>query len=217
MWLLLALSLFGFIIFLERVLFLHKGQIRTDQFLTGIKNNLKNQRLIEALTVCESVPGPVASVVKSALLHSDEGEDRMRMAIQAAALVEIPILERRIGTLAALARVAPILGLIGTVLGISRAMLGLGDGTILEYPTFAEMSTGLGEALLTTLAGMVFAVMAHFAHHFLHGRVRALVNDMEYAGHKIMEYLLFDLPRNDLNKSPQGPEESSGPSVAENG
>jgi len=172
MWVLLVLSIFGFIVFLERALFLHKTQVKTDQFLTGIKNNLKNRRLIEALTVCETVPGPVASVVKSALLQYGEGEDRMRMAVQA----------------------APLLGLVGTILGLTQGFFAVEASAASAYPTFGSLLGGLAEALLTTLAGLVLAVMAHFSHHFLHGRVRALVNDMEYAGHNIMEFMLFDLP-----------------------
>lgn len=212
MWVLLVLSLFGFIIFLERGLFLHKTQVKTDQFLAGIKNNLRNRRLIEALTVCETVPGPVASVVKSALLHYNEGEERMRMAIQAAALVEIPIMERRIGTLAALARVAPLLGLIGTVIGMTESFFAVEASTAAAYPSFGMLLGGLAEALLTTLVGLVFAVMAHFAHHFLHGRVRALVNDMEYAGHNIMEFVLFNLPAEETAASDGNPPGASATS-----
>ncbi len=193
MWVLLVLSVFGFVVFLERSLFLHKAQVKTDQFLAGIKNNLRNRRLIEALTVCETVPGPVASVVKSALLHHADGEERMRMGVQAAALVEIPIMERRIGTLSALARTAPLIGLVGTLLGMVQAFFAV-DGAAASYPVFGTLLGGLAEALLTTLAGLLLAIMAHFAHHFLHGRVRALVNDMEYAGHNIMEFILFNLP-----------------------
>jgi len=202
MWVLLALSVFGLIIFVERLLFLHVGQLKTEQFLAGLKTNLRNRRLVEALTVCESTPGPIASVVKSVLLHYREGEERMRLAAQAAALVEIPTLERRIGTLAALARVAPLLGLLGTLLGMIEAFFGVQNSAAPAFPSFGLFLGGLGEAMLTTLVGLVFAVMAHFAHHFLHGRVRALVHDMEYAGHHIIEFLLFDLPE----------EQSSAPS-----
>jgi biopolymer transport protein ExbB len=194
MWVLLALSVFGLIIFVERLLFLHVGQLKTEQFLAGLKTNLRNRRLVEALTVCESTPGPVASVVKSILLHYREGEERMRLAAQAAALVEIPTLERRLATLAALARVAPILGLVGTLLGMMDSFFGVADSTTPAFPSFGVFLEGLGEAMLTTLFGLIFAVMAHFAHHFLHGRVRALVHDMEYAGHHVIEFLLFDLP-----------------------
>lgn len=194
MWLLFAVSLFGFIIFVERLLFLHKGQIRTEPFLEGIKNLLGKGRLVEALTVCEETPGPVPGVVKAALLHAREGESALRRSIESAALVEIPILERRIGALAAIARIAPLLGLIGTLLALMSGFLSLQQGGEPAYPTFGALVGTVGEAFLTTIVGLIIALMAHVAHHFLSGRVRALVHDMEYAGHHLMQHLLNGLP-----------------------
>src|SRR5258708_3917584 len=96
MWLLVLLGLSAIILFIERALFLHRGQIRSTEFLGGIKNLLQKQRLMEALTLCEETPGPVAKVVKAGLRHAMDDEQAMRFAIQEAAIVEIPVLERRI-------------------------------------------------------------------------------------------------------------------------
>ncbi len=191
MWILLAVSLFGFIVFVERALFLHKSQIRSNDFLAGIRNLLVKSRLIEALTVCEETPGPVAGIVKAGLLRFEEDQERIRAAMQEAALVEIPILERRLGTLAVVARIAPLLGLIGTLLGIIHAFFDLQAAELVAYPRFTELTGGAAEALLTTVAGLVIALMAHVAHHFLAGRVRVLVHDMEYAGHQLLQIAQF--------------------------
>ncbi len=188
MWPMLLLSIFGFIIFIERFLFLHRGQIRSDTFLAGIRTLLGKGRLVEALTVCEETPGPVASIVKAALLAHDRGEERMRAAIQAAAMVEIPSLERRVGTLAAVARVAPLIGLLGTVVGMVEAFYSISEEG--AYAHMGTLSSGFASALITTAAGIAVAIMAHLAFHFLSGRVRALVHDMEYAGHDIMQFML---------------------------
>ncbi|MDV7395394.1 hypothetical protein RZS08_28670, partial [Arthrospira platensis SPKY1] len=59
LWVLFMVSIFGFIVFAERALFLHRMQVRTQDFLAGIKNLLRKRRLVEALTVCEETPGPV--------------------------------------------------------------------------------------------------------------------------------------------------------------
>jgi len=195
MWVLVVVSLFGFIVFIERALFLHKGQIRTSAFLDGIKNLVAKRRLAEAITVCEETPGPVVGVIKAALLHHADAEDRMRQAVQAAALVEIPILERRVGTLAAIARIAPLLGLLGTVLAMTTTFLQFRAGGAAAYPDFSGLMAGVGQAMITTLVGLMIAVMAHLAHHFLYGRVRALVHDMEFSGHDVMEFLLYHQPR----------------------
>lgn len=188
-WVLLALSAFGFIIFLERILFLHRGQIRTGNFLEGIRNLLGKERRLEALTLCEDMPGPIPGVVKAILLRVGESEEAMRRAAEEAALVEIPMLERRVGAIAAVARIAPLLGLLGTLLGILEAFYRTGETGGVAYPNFSLFLSGLAQALTTTVLGIVIAIMAHVAHHFLHGRVRALVHDMEYSGHELIRFL----------------------------
>jgi len=189
MWVLLAVSLFGFIIFVERILFLHRGQIRTGQFLDGIRNLVRKGRRLEALTLCEDIPGPIPGIVKSILMESDSRPERMRVAAEEAALVEIPILERRVGAIAAIARIAPLIGLLGTILGMLDAFWSIPSGAGSGFPTFGTFLNGMGQALLTTAFGLMIAVMAHIAHHFLNGRVRALVHDMEYTGHSLIQFL----------------------------
>src|SRR5918911_4054166 len=89
MWVLLALGFLGVMLFVERLLYLHRGQIRAKAFIDGIKNALAKRRLVEALTLCEETPGPVAAVVKAALLHADDSPEAMRFHLQEAAIVEL--------------------------------------------------------------------------------------------------------------------------------
>lgn len=198
MWPLLALSLLGFVFFMERAFFLHKGQIRSDAFLDGIKNLVRKRRLLEALTVCEETPGPVVGVVKAALLNHDKSEAKMRAAIQESAIVAIPLLERRIGSIAAVAKISPLVGLLGTVLAILSAFHTIGiDG---PYSNAATFSSDISQALITTATGLSIAIMGYLAHHFLHGRVRAIVHDMEYTGNAVMQFLLVDLPEEETDE-----------------
>ena len=182
---LLFISLLGFLLFVERSLFLHKGQIGTQDFLSGIKNLVRKKRLVEALTLCEDTPGPMARIMKSALLNYGESRETIRSAIQSAAIVEIPTLERRIGTIAALAKVAPLLGFLGTLIAAFQALYLFesfnGDSGVL--------SRLLAQALITSASGLAISVMAMLAYHFLSGRVRALVHDFEWVGHDIHEFL----------------------------
>jgi len=212
MWPLLLLSLLGFAIFLERTLHLHRGQIRARTFLDGIKNLVRKRRLLEALTVCEETPAPVASVVKAALLNYDSSEEKMRGAIQEAALVELPMLERRVGTLGAIAGAAPLLGLLGTVVALMQGFyLMQAEGPSADISLF---SGEVAAALITTATGLAIAAMAQLAHHFLHGRVRALVHDMEWAGNEVLVFLLRDLPEEELDFAPARSEAPSRPSRA---
>src|SRR5258708_26952315 len=145
LWLLVLLGLLAVIIFLERALFLHRSQIRSTEFLGGIKNLLQKQRLMEALTLCEETPGPVAKLVKAGLRHAADDEPAMRFAVQEAALVEIPVLERRISALAAVAQILPLFGLLGTLLGMVRTFLLFNHGG--NYATPAVVGGGRGRGV----------------------------------------------------------------------
>jgi biopolymer transport protein ExbB len=188
MWVLLALGLLTVLLALERVLFLHRGQIRATTFLEGIKNILAKRRLVEALTVCEETPGPVAAVVKAALLHAEADVATMRFHVQEAAIVELPALERRLGSIATIAQVAPMVGLLGTVLGMATTFLAFEK----DYMSASALATGMWQALLCTAGGLMLALPAPVAHHFLSGRVRSIVRDVEWAGNEIMRYLQND-------------------------
>ena len=190
MWVLLALGLLALVLTIERALYLHRGQIAAKAFVDGIKNILAKRRLVEALTVCEEAPGPVAAVVKAALLHADDSAEAMRFHVQEAAVIELPALERRLGSLAAIAQVAPLAGLLGTVLGMAVTFLAFEKGG--NYATAGALSAGMWQALLTTAGSLMLAIPAHLAHHFLSGRVRAIVRDVEWSGNEIMKFLLTE-------------------------
>ena len=188
MWVLLLMGIVTLVLFVERALYLHRGQIRSTEFINGIKNILSKRRLVEALTVCEETPGPVAAVVKAALLHAADEPDKMRFHVQEAAVVEIPALERRLGSIAAIAQVAPLVGLLGTILGMITTFLAFER----DYATASALATGMWQALLSTAGSLLLAIPAHLAHHFLAGRVRAIVRDVEWSGNEIMKYLVTE-------------------------
>jgi biopolymer transport protein ExbB len=189
-WVLVVLGFLGLMLFIERVLYLHRGQIRAKAFVDGIKNILAKRRLIEALTVCEETPGPVAAVVKAALLHADDSAETMRFHVQEAAIVELPALERRLHSIVAIAQVAPLVGLLGTILGFIQTFSAFERGG--NYATANALSAGMWQALLATAASLLLAIPAHLGYHFLAGRVRAVVRDVEWGGNEIMKYLLTE-------------------------
>lgn len=191
MWVLLLMSLVGFLVFVERALYLHRGQIRSSEFIAGIKNAVRKQRLVEALTLCEETPGPLPNLVKASLLHFEEDEGKIRYEIQEAALVEVPGLEKRLGALSALAKAAPLVGLLGTVIGLAQTFYEMQAAG--NYSDATLLAQGMWQALLTTAWGLAVAVLAFLGHHFLHGRVRALVMDMEWAGNEMLKFIVRDL------------------------
>src|SRR5580658_1249703 len=196
---LLVLAAIGVVLFVERVLYLHRGQIRSTAFINGIKNILAKRRLVEALTVCEETPGPVAAVVKAALLHADDSAETMRFHVQEAAIVELPALERRLGAIAAIAQVAPLVGILGTVIG----MIVTFEAFTQDYMAASALARGMWQALLSTAGGLMIGIPAHLAHQFLSGRVRAIVRDVEWAGNEIMRYMTteYQSPKADASRT----------------
>ena len=118
MWLLAVAGGMAGIIFIERFFHFHRAQIRVDDFLKGIYNIIKRGNIVEAASICEETPGPVAQIVRMAVLHNSEGREDMQKAITEAALAEIPRLERNMNLLATVAKITPLLGMLGTVLGM---------------------------------------------------------------------------------------------------
>lgn len=197
MWVLVFMAVIALVLVVERAFFLHRGQIRAAAFVAGIKNILAKRRIVEALTLCEETPGPVAAVVKAALIHAHDDDARMRFAVQEAAVLELPALERRLGSIAAIAQVAPLVGLLGTVLGMAQTFYAFMQGG--QYATAQALSTGMWQALLATAGSLIVGIPAHLAYHFLHGRVRSIIRDIEWAGNEIMCYLQTDYRKVDAS------------------
>ena len=188
-WLLLVFGFIGFLVIVERSIYLHRGQINADAFVEGICTNLRNGRFNEALTVCEDSPGPIPRVVKAILLHSKEGEARMRISAEEAALLEIPALERRAGTIRALAKIAPLVGLAGTVFAILRAFLVMRASG--HYANADVFSGDIASALAATGVGICLAIVFHLGYHFVCGRIRSITSDIERAAVGMINFICY--------------------------
>src|SRR5687768_45622 len=116
-WLILATSAVATVVFVERLLHYHRAQINSIEFLNGVRNVLKRDNVVEALAICDATPGPVARLVKVAILNRDRGREGVRESLEEAGLMEVPPLEDKLNLLATIAQIAPLLGLLGTVLG----------------------------------------------------------------------------------------------------
>src|SRR3982750_2297058 len=115
--LILLTSAVAVVVFIERFLHCHRAQINSIEFLNGVRNVLKRDNVVEALSICDATPGPVARLVKVAILNRERGRVGIRESLEEAGLVEIPPLEAKLNLLATIAQIAPLLGLLGTVLG----------------------------------------------------------------------------------------------------
>src|SRR6266481_4507837 len=155
-WLILAASAVMLVVFIERVLHYHRAQINSMEFLNGVRNVLKRANVVEALSICDATPGPVARLVKVAILNREKGREGVREALEEAGLVEVPPLEDKLNLLATIAQIAPLMGLLGTVLSFIKIFTALQTKT--TVPTMQDLSGGVWQALICTAAGLAVAI-----------------------------------------------------------
>jgi len=187
LWVILGSGLLAFVVFVERCLHLHRARIRSDDFLKGIFNILRRQNIAEALTICEETPGPVAYLVKTAILHRGDVKDDVRKAVADASQAEISRMERRLIVVATVAQIAPLLGLLGTVLGMVESLLVLQQQAPLIQS--ADLMGGLIRALVTTAAGLTVAIPCYASFNLLVVKIDRVVLDMGRASSEIVAFL----------------------------
>lgn len=194
-WLILIAAAIAIVVFIERALHCHRSQINSIEFLNGVRNVLKRDNVVEAISICDATPGPVARLVKAAILNRDKGRDRVREAIEEAGLTEVPLLEERLNLLATIAQIAPLLGLLGTVVGFIGIFTQMQtDGLYAHFSGDNSMVQGMREALVCAAAGIAVAIPAHAGYNYLISRVNKIVLDMERAAAEIINIVTEKSP-----------------------
>ena len=183
-WLLLMISGVAITVFIERLLPYHRAQINSAEFINGVRNVLKRENVIEALSICEATPGPVPRLVKTAILNRERGREGVREALEEAGLLEVPRLEEKLNLLATIAQIAPLMGLLGTVLGFIQVFRTIVDKGLNAYG--ADLAGGVWEALICTALGLAVAIPSYAGYNYLVNRVNSIVLDMEKASTEIL-------------------------------
>ena len=184
LWVIIFAGAAGIVIFIERALHCHRAQINSTEFLNGVRTVIKRDNLVEAISICDATPGPIARLVKTAILNRDHGRDRVREAVEEAGLSEVPRLEQRLDLLATIAQLAPLLGLLGTVLGFIKSFTLL-QGQAL-YANSGLLTEGVGQALICCAAGLAVAIPIHAGYNYLISRVNGIISDMERTSNEIV-------------------------------
>ena len=192
LWIIFGCGIAAFVVFIERSLHLHRARILFEDFLKGIFNILRRSNVDEALTICDETPGPVAYIIRIAILHREADREEMRTAIKDAGTAEISRLERRLVLIATVGQIAPLLGLLGTVIGLVDCLLSLQIAAPLVQS--ADIFGGVMKALLTTGAGLMVAIPCYAGFNLLVVKIDRLVLDMEKASSEIVSFLMAQRP-----------------------
>jgi biopolymer transport protein ExbB len=186
----LLCSVIAFAVIAERIMYLRKIKINTRKFMGEISYALKRNRADEAIEMCDKSPGPLPRVLKAGILRYDRQKGDIKEAIQDAALHEIPRIEKNIGILATIAQISPLLGLLGTVLGMVEIFQKIQERSAALLPSSpSDLSAGVWQALIATVAGLVVAIPSLTAYNYFVNKVNCLIRDMEISATDLVNIL----------------------------
>ncbi|GAB4297174.1 MAG: MotA/TolQ/ExbB proton channel family protein [Ignavibacteriaceae bacterium] len=186
MWPILACLVLGLAFSFERLWTLSRARVNTKDFIVKVKRALDEGGVEAAKEVCASTRGPVASVFHAGLLRADEGLEAAEKAIIAYGGIEMSFLERGMIWISTFITIAPMLGFTGTVQGMIEAFDAIKEAAQISPAIVAE---GISIALLTTLFGLVVAMILQVFYNYFISRIDRLVGDMEESSVELIDAL----------------------------
>ncbi len=189
-YLIILCSIIAVAVVIERLWHLYRARINTRDFLGELSKNIKRNKIVEAIDICDRTPGPIAYTLKAGILKHDRSKEEIREAVQGAALDEVPRLEKNLSVLATIAHITPLLGLLGTVAGMIMCFKEIQVKASAFNPINpGDLAEGIWIALITTAAGLTVAIPSLVAYNYLVSRVNNFVLDMERAAASLIDIL----------------------------
>ena len=188
-WVLLGLAFIGSVCVVERMFFFHRARINVSDLLVGLAHHVRRKSFAEALHEAARAPGPVARVAHAALLRYYLGRADLRDVVQEAGQLEVPRIEKNIRAILGVALLAPLIGMLGTLLGMLETFQKVSEQGGFTGP--AELTAGVFTALITSVLGLTVAVPMYLFYLYFLGRAKRLVHRIERAGIE-MVHLIAD-------------------------
>jgi biopolymer transport protein ExbB len=183
-------SVIAMAIIIERAYHLYRAKIDTRKFMDEIANVLRRNKIMEAIEICDKTPGPIAHILRAGILKHDRPKQEIKEAIEEAGLYEVPRMEKNMTALATIAHISPLLGLLGTVVGMVGCFQVIQQkSTSLNPVSPGDLAGGIWQALITTVAGLAVAIPAYVAYNYLVSRVNHLIIDMERSATDLVNIL----------------------------
>lgn len=189
---LIALIL-GLALSIERIIYLNLATTNTEKLLQDIESAMSNGGVESAKEVCRNTRGPVASIFLQGLERSSEGIEMVEKSVIAYGGVQMGLLERGLSWIGLFIALAPMLGFMGTVIGMIDAF------DIIEAKGEAkpdELAGGIKVALITTVSGLIVAIILQIFYNYIVSKIDTLVNQMEDASISLIDVLV----KHDLKK-----------------
>lgn len=175
-------------VFFERLVYLRRTEIDTASLIIQLRKAIGDGNIAEAINTCDQTPGAVANIVKAGLCKHTRPRKQIEHAMQLRGLVEIASMEKNAKVLSIVAHVAPLIGLLGTVLGFIKAFGEMRVSSLVEISA-TQIGEAMEYALVTTAAGLVVAIPAVIAYNYIVSRIEAVTVDMQVTSGEIVDIL----------------------------
>ncbi|GAB6282515.1 MAG: MotA/TolQ/ExbB proton channel family protein [Ignavibacterium sp.] len=182
----LACLIIGLALCIERVWSLSKATVNTKDFIAKVKKTLDEGGIEAAKEICVNTRGPVASIFYAGLLRANEGLDSVEKAISAYGGIEMGFLERGLIWISLFITIAPMLGFTGTVQGMIAAFDAIKEAAQISP---AIVASGISIALLTTLFGLIVAMILQVFYNYFISKIDRLVSEMEESSVELIDTL----------------------------
>ncbi|MDT8410968.1 MAG: MotA/TolQ/ExbB proton channel family protein [Vicingaceae bacterium] len=183
----LVCLILGLAIVIERIVYLNMATTNTDKLLKNIEDSLNAGGVEAAKEVCRNTKGPVASIFYQGLDRSHEGIDMVEKSVVSYGGVQMGLLEKGISWISLFIALAPMLGFMGTVIGMIGAFDAIAAAGDISPAVVAD---GIKVALLTTVFGLIVAIILQIFYNYIVAKVDNLVNDMENASISLIDLLV---------------------------
>ena len=178
-----VLSVYAVYLFFVRLFKLSRERLDTEELMVRVNAAVRDRDLDLALEACEQHGGPVARVLQAALLRLPYGRQAVEAAFAEASLLEEQGLTRGLRPLATIAQVAPLLGLLGTVTGM---IIAFGEISAAGTGNPGLLAGGIGQALVTTAAGLIVAIPVLIGQNYLASRVDGILTEIDRRREELM-------------------------------
>lgn len=184
---LLLCSVIALAVSLERLWYLWRCRIDSEDLMDDVKLALQAGKVLEAMQVAKKSRGPVAAVIAAGIAYYDRDPEEIRRHMEEVGRLEVFKLERRLPVLDVIVAVAPLLGLLGTVVGIIKSFHIMAALRGINEPS--ALSVGIAEALITTAAGLSIAIPAMLMYSYLSSVIDRLVTEMNKRAAELLNVL----------------------------
>ncbi|MBL4625854.1 MAG: MotA/TolQ/ExbB proton channel family protein [Flavobacteriales bacterium] len=183
----LVCLIFGLAIAIERVIYLSMATTNTKKLISDVEDALSSGGVEAAKEICRNTPGPIASIFYQGLDRSGEGIEMVEKSVEAYGGVQMGLLEKGLSWISLAIALAPMLGFMGTVIGMIGAFDMIAAANNISPKIVAE---GIGMALITTVSGLIVAMILQFFYNLIVAKIDGIVNDMEDASISLIDLIL---------------------------